>query len=50
MSNEQEIPTTAICSSCGNQRGDHSGATYFCPTEPATQGAQFRFTDAVFAS
>jgi hypothetical protein len=49
MSDDYEIPTTAICSACGVQRGEHSAGSFHCPDSPASVGTQARFTNSTFA-
>jgi hypothetical protein len=48
MSDEHAIPSTAICSACGAQRGDHSGGSFHCPAKPVLVNNAHQFTESTF--
>ena len=47
MDNDQPIPNTAVCSTCGFARGEHSAGSFYCPS-PTSEGSLPRFTSAAF--
>jgi len=49
MDEDKIIPATTVCSTCGAQRGDHSGGSFNCPNSPAIEANQFRFRETAFA-